>query len=394
MKQTALTLLLFLAFDAAAGESGIAFQPQNVPPETVRSLLAAFGKDKGSLLEKEKASENHLYLPFEHGQHQGLPILFGDLNHDGKADALVPFTWEGLSDIGGPGRDWYNYYAIYLQDKNGWKMSGKVLTSTSAAETLRTFDRIENGVIYGKITPRSAQGASGAPREWVLRSHPGKRDALIPLPVPARLAVPLVLDLDKEMPLTPDMLAIVLGKPVNIGNNYNLIGGDCAAHPDWKYYQYENAAFNVGLNGVGVSNFIGIPHNLTMTLGGMTITGKTSAYALISALSASYSFSVLRKSPTADSDPDPVSNYFDDARDIYAMNIPYYIQGYEAWAKLDDAAKENEDDRQASFTRQFYYTTEIDVTPPSDNGALLEFYFMGEKMVALQVVYNNDEPCD
>lgn len=391
MKKTVLAALLLFTADAIAAEYGPMFLPQNTPPETVRTLLGAVNKDKENRLRQEGYA---LSLPFTRGVHPTRPILFGDLNHDGRIDALLPFTRENRSS-NGLDQEWYNYYAIYLQDKTGWKMVGKVLTSTADAETVRVFERITDGVIYGKVAPRLAENQTLAVRQWVLRDRPEKGEPLVAIPVPARLSLPVILDLNQAMPLTQDSLAVAFGNPVNIGTNYPLIGGDCSTHPDWKYYQYEHAAFNVGQDGaVGISNFIGIPPQLRMTLGAITLSGKTSARELIGALSAGYSFSVLRKSPTADGDTDPDSNYFDAARDIYAMSIPYYIRGYDAWAKMDDAAKENEPDHSATFSQRFYYTTEVDITPDLNNNALLEFYFMGEKMVAMQVTYNNDEPCN
>ncbi len=128
-----------------------------------------------------------------------MAILFGDINQDGKIDALVPFTWEGLNGLDQeiPSNDWYSYYAIYLQDDQGWKQVGQIPTGTFTTDNQTLLTNIEDGVIYGEIMPRMTDD-DPQPQQWVLRAHPEKDNLLVPIPTPQPLANALTLNLSKS----------------------------------------------------------------------------------------------------------------------------------------------------------------------------------------------------
>ncbi|WP_145475671.1 hypothetical protein [Yersinia similis] len=391
-----LVILLALLIPASVTANTLLVEPKDTKPALIDSLSATFAIDKIAMLKKEKgANESNLYLPFEQTE-DGLAILFGDINQDGKIDALVPFTWEGLNGLDQemPSNDWYSYYAIYLQDDQGWKQVGQIPTGTFTTDNQTLLTNIEDGVIYGEIMPRMTDD-DPQPQQWVLRAHPEKDNLLVPIPTPQPLANALTLNLSKKRPLTRNALVTAFGEPINIGDNYFLVDGDCVGHPDWKYYQYPGAAFNVSQddNSVGVSHFIGIPDNLSLVLGDLTITQKTSAHQLIKALSQNDSFTVSHTSTDLRTDLGQSSPYFDDANDIFALRLPYYTAGFEAWAKKNEAREVPNDEETDTFTRQFYFTTTIGVAPIQNSPTRLMFYFLGDKMVALSVIYDDGQVC-
>lgn len=88
-------------------------------------------------------------------------VFQGDLNGDGKADALLAFTIEGR----GGGNNYDMHYAIFLHEENQWKYTGQIDASILAEDRFYAIDTVENGVVRGNwlgnkdesLTPYAAQ---------------------------------------------------------------------------------------------------------------------------------------------------------------------------------------------------------------------------------------------
>lgn len=84
------------------------------------------------------------------------PFIFGDLDGDGLADALMPFSIEGTG-----GNNWTGYYAVFVNDDEGkWRFKSTVDRGGSWSGNTIKMVKIKDGKVYGIIVPKDGEPQS------------------------------------------------------------------------------------------------------------------------------------------------------------------------------------------------------------------------------------------
>lgn len=96
------------------------------------------------------------------------PIVKGDINHDGIADALVPFTVEGR----GGGNNWDMHYAVFIGGRKGFHLIGVFDSGGDWADRVTVFKKIKNDVIYAAEDPPNGDPAKASvPSKYILKGR-------------------------------------------------------------------------------------------------------------------------------------------------------------------------------------------------------------------------------
>lgn len=82
------------------------------------------------------------------------PILIGDLNNDGRSDAIMPFTMEGM----GGGNNYVIYYAVMLNRNGALEPQQVLYRGSKTTPFVITLARMQQGVAEGWERPGAEYG--------------------------------------------------------------------------------------------------------------------------------------------------------------------------------------------------------------------------------------------
>jgi hypothetical protein len=120
-------------------------------------------------LKQDKKFQQSLAMEYEdqfNGEGHPQRLLFGDMNGDGFADALLRFTVEGR----GGGNNWDAHYAVFLNKENQWKYSTQLDASVFADDRVFEIHKIENAVIKGNWVGGRDEGLTPYAAEYILKN--------------------------------------------------------------------------------------------------------------------------------------------------------------------------------------------------------------------------------